>query len=139
MTETAALFRGQMDAARRRWPLALLVTAGSDSRLLLAACRDFIDDVVCVTIDVQGFDPDDVATPGRLAESLGFSHEVVVASQSPTPDFWPRYLADSPGALPQYAANAEALSRVVNDRVAITGHRPGYRSASIAGRASRDS
>jgi hypothetical protein len=125
VTETAALFRGQLDAARRRWPLALLVTAGSDSRLLLAACRDFIDDVVCVTIDVQGFDPDDVATPGVLAEKLGFRHEVVVAEPAPTSEFWARYEAHSPAALPQYAANAEALAAVVHDRVAVTGHAAG--------------
>ncbi len=52
------------------------LTAGNDSRFLLACCRDLVDDVSFVTVDAPGAELD-VASARNLATRFGLRHHVL--------------------------------------------------------------
>ncbi len=68
-----------MAAAAARGPLALGLTAGVDSRTLLAAGRDVQSRVLCCTIDsgLPGDSRRDVVTARRVLDRLGLPHLVM--------------------------------------------------------------
>ena len=81
----SAVLRGMMAGAHRRFPLTAAMTAGLDSRLQLAACRDVADDVEFFTHLHYGYDathPDAVVS-AKLLRRLGLRHRLVPC---PTPD-----------------------------------------------------
>jgi hypothetical protein len=55
---------------------SVALTAGNDSRLLLACCRHMRQDVSFVTVDAPGAEVD-VACAARLAREFGLDHEVL--------------------------------------------------------------
>ena len=59
-----AMLRGSIDAAARRWPLTLPLTAGVDSRTILAACRKHIANIAVYTLQLGGR-----TTPSREVQS----------------------------------------------------------------------
>lgn len=139
--EVAADLRGLWLAAHARNPLTLLLTAGHDSRLLLAAARPVADDVRFVSISSRGGDRqgDDTEIPARLLGRLGLSHHVADASGGPTASFWDAYRRTAPFANKAYAANIEAASEAIENRWGVTGHvaeipKAYYRSARFARR-----
>lgn len=79
LQRSEALLRGQFEAARRRWPLALSMTAGWDSRLMLALCRPAAAQLQAFTLAYppQGSDAGDVRVPARLLARLGLPHQIV--------------------------------------------------------------
>ncbi|MDT0632210.1 hypothetical protein [Rubrivirga litoralis] len=74
-----AILRGMVAGATRRFPLTAAVTAGVDSRLLLAACRGVTDRVAFYTFVHYEIDRThvDVVTPAEVLGSLGLDHHVV--------------------------------------------------------------
>ena len=67
---------GIMSAAQNRWELTLGLSAGWDSRLLLAASRSIIEDVSVYTVQAATTNDDhkDIVIPRRLAKRLGLHH-----------------------------------------------------------------
>lgn len=115
-----------MSAADRRFPLTLLVTAGRDSRVLLAAARAAQLDLRYVSIEMTGRDPVDADVAGAMLAGLGLDHQRVVAAPAPAHDFWRAYAEGIDTPHTPYAANAEALARAVpRDGVGVTGHMAG--------------
>ncbi|MGA9031170.1 MAG: hypothetical protein WB402_01450, partial [Sulfuricaulis sp.] len=109
----AVLFTGMIRAAAQRFDLALGITAGLDSRLLLAAARDIKDALSFVTV-WQGNMPDDhpdITIPGRLLDRLGLPHEVIRAAESVTPDFSQAFKRSVYLAHDHYGPDAEAILR----------------------------
>jgi hypothetical protein len=75
----ARTLRGLVEGARRRFPLSVPLTAGWDSRLMLALSRDLIHDVTCFTLTYPTAPAGsrDVVVPARLLARLGVPHLVV--------------------------------------------------------------
>ncbi len=65
--------RAGIDALREAGPTALTLTAGSETRLLLAACRDIAEDLEFVTIDAADTSLDAIQAT-NLAEKFGLRH-----------------------------------------------------------------
>lgn len=111
VSEGIRLMRGQVEAAARRWPLSVSMTAGWDSRLMLALCRSVTPDLFAFTLRY----PDQYATlpdlrvPARLLPKLGMRHHVIAYPARVDPDV--RALARlNSGALEKaYCADTQAL------------------------------
>jgi hypothetical protein len=63
----------------RRGDVAVTITAGLDSRMVLAACRDILDEFHFVTVQQAGMPSThaDLDVPRRLAGRIGFEHRIV--------------------------------------------------------------
>ena len=118
------LLSGQVRAAAMRYDLALSLTAGFDSRLVLAAARA-VADRLCIMTLRQGRMPDrhaDIEIPARLLRRLGLSHEVVRATSTMTPEFSLRFKRNVYLAHDHYGHDAEAiLKRFDRTKAALTG------------------
>lgn len=68
--------RRSLRALRKAGELVLALTAGNETRLLIACCREFIDDVTFVTVNAPGGELD-VEIAKRLAKEFGLRHEVL--------------------------------------------------------------
>lgn len=71
-----SLLQGLIAGAFDRFDLALAVTAGWDSRVLLAACKGSSHNVYYFSLLRRVNDPD-VLVPSRLLPQLGLSHHVI--------------------------------------------------------------
>lgn len=121
---TAALITGMMLAAGRRFELALGLTAGIDSRLVLAAARPIKETITYITVRQAKManNCDDMAIPTRLLATLGLQHEVIRAASSMSADFSWAFKRGVFLAHDHYGADAEAiLTRFEGRKVAVTG------------------
>lgn len=85
------LLQGTYQALIRQSSLMLPVTSGWDSRLLLAAARNHLDDIQCYVQQLDGMDENhpDIQIPKSMSEQCGFSFEVHHLPQENVPDwFW---------------------------------------------------
>lgn len=111
-------------AAAARFDLALSITAGVDSRLVLAAARSVTDRVACVTLRQARMadDSEDLIIPTRLLGRLGLAHEVVRAPGGMSADFSWLFKRSVFQAHDHYGPDAEALlGRFGRRKVALTG------------------
>ena len=119
-----ALMSGLIRAAATRFDLALSLTAGLDSRLVLAAARGVADRLSIMTLR-QGRMPDhhaDIEIPARLLKRLGLPHEVVHATSTMTPEFSMHFKRNVYLAHDHYGHDAEAiLKHYGRTRAALTG------------------
>ncbi len=115
---------GAMSAARQRFALLPMLTGGVDSRLMLAACRDFAAELSFVTIEGRTRESrNDADTAARLCARLGLRHVRLPAASEPTAAFRRAALEHSSLARPLYDANNEALLPVIGpETVGATGH-----------------
>jgi hypothetical protein len=74
---SAAMLRGLMESAARRFPLGISITAGRDSRLVLAAARGIAHEASYVTVAKPTQPSSDVEVPARLLSKLGLAHDVI--------------------------------------------------------------
>jgi hypothetical protein len=75
------LFKGSIAAAANRFDLALGVSAGWDSRLLLSACHDVVDKVAFYTAKkshLPGTHPD-IVIPKKMFKRFGIEHHQIVS------------------------------------------------------------
>lgn len=77
--ENARLLRRLIESAAHRFELALPVTAGNDTRLLLAASKTIRDRLYCFTLQYWDLTPEspDIRVPSRLLPKLGLTHHVI--------------------------------------------------------------
>lgn len=85
----AALLEGIIGAASRRFPLALPITSGLDSRTLLAACRGVRNEVYFYTAVYWDLTEShaDVRLPRRMLRHLGLPHHLLVCPSRVSADF----------------------------------------------------
>lgn len=74
---------GVISAAAARYPLALAMTAGLDSRLLLAASRGCVENLAFYTLKKTGMNKGhgDIRIPRRMLKDLGLNHKVISVRQ----------------------------------------------------------
>jgi hypothetical protein len=121
----AGYLEGAMDAFSRRGRLALAVTAGLDSRVLLAASRRHLGSIDCF-VDRFGLLPEDhpdVTVPQELARCLGFEFTVEDSDLELPVEIRRRLEANVDGArdLPRTRAIWSRLARG-EDRLGINGN-----------------
>lgn len=118
------LMSGQIRAAAMRFDLAISLTAGFDSRLMLATARE-VADRICIMTLRQGRMPDhfpDIEIPARLLKRLGLSHEVIYATSTMTPEFSLAFKRNVYLAHDHYGHDAEAiLNHFGRTKAALTG------------------
>lgn len=86
---TSVLLRGIMESACRRFKMALAITSGLDSRILLAACKDVCKSINYITHTRPGLDTNcnDIRLPSVMLKELGLKHEIIGHSEIIDPDF----------------------------------------------------
>jgi hypothetical protein len=122
--EIAHLIQGLVAAGAARFDLALSLTAGLDSRLVLAAARHVKDHLTYVTVR-QAKMPDnhaDIEVPARLLRSLGLPHQVIRAELAMSPEFAYAFKSSAFLSHDHYGADAEAIFRTFGrKKVALVG------------------
>ncbi len=120
------LLKGLMDAAAARFPLSVPMTAGLDSRTLLALTRDLGESVVgYYTLSFQGLSDlqDDLWVPQKLFPKLGLTHDILQCPEQVSEEFWNTYQQHSSLAHEGYAPLAYAiLESKYADTMAVKGH-----------------
>lgn len=73
------LLRKIMLAFHKRFKLALPITAGFDSRVVLSACKPIANDIFFYTLQYRGLKDDsaDIKVPRKLLSKLGLKHHVI--------------------------------------------------------------
>jgi hypothetical protein len=118
------LLRGVVEAARKRFPLAVPMTAGWDSRLMLALCRADAADLYAFTLDYPNLPRQsrDVWVPQRLLAALGIPHHLIPYPGVVDADFKRIHRANLASANDAYCADAQALRGAYPDaKVCVTG------------------
>jgi len=113
-----------VQAAARRFELSLSLTAGWDSRLVLAASREVADRIQSTTVQLIGMRPDnrDLQIAARLARAGGLSHTIVPVGENLRPGFRAAYWQSATAAHAHWAPDAQALfDHYQLSRVAMTG------------------
>lgn len=111
-----------MDSARRRFPLALTVTAGWDSRVALAATRDIRRDVLYFTLMYWELSAasDDIRLPSILLPKLGLRHHVIACPSTMSESFARIYNSNVTTPHDVYGTIAQGLfSEYPQDRVMV--------------------
>ncbi len=110
---SAVILKGIFDAATRRFPLAMGLSSGLDSRMLLAASRDFSDQMLYFTMisEQATSSHHDAAAASELFENLKLNHKVILLPRE-VPDWYSRILEKSMHRYrPVKALNSYALFR----------------------------
>lgn len=85
----ATIIKGLLNAANERFTLAVTLTAGLDTRLVLAGCADILYDVSVVTLfneNDREFS-DDIAIPRQICKALGIKHHAIKCRSQMSEDF----------------------------------------------------
>lgn len=124
VSRLAGMLTGYVQAAATRYPLALGITAGLDSRVILAACRENPHQLDYLTVR-QARQPDDhpdVTVPRALLAKLNLPHRTIRAAASMTPTFAHAFKSNVFLAHDHYGADAEAiLAEYQRERVCVVG------------------
>lgn len=119
----AELLSGLLKSAANRFPLALPITAGLDSRMLLAAAREVKDEIFYYTLRKHHTPSEDIEVPARLLRRLGLTHHVIDAMAPADEAFWQLYRANTYGAHKAWSNIAFSLhNHYPSTRVAINGN-----------------
>jgi len=111
-------------AVNRFGDIVLGITAGLDSRLVLAAARKWCNQIGYVTVQQSGMpnDHQDIVVPRALLAGLGLPHSVVRAGSATSPEFNLLFKENMFLAHDWYRPDAEALlNTYMRSSVAITG------------------
>ncbi len=118
------LLRRQLEAARRRYALSVPMTAGWDSRLMLALTKENSDDLHAFTLAYPHLPAEsrDVAVPGRLLARLGIPHHVIPYPRTVDREFQEIFWRNNVSATSAYCRDVQALHAVYpSDRLCVTG------------------
>jgi len=123
VAESSRLLRGLMLSARRRFDLALSLTAGWDSRVNLALSRDLVRDLYCFTLTYPHTENTrDVTIPGVLLKRLGLQHSLIKYPEQVNAEYKSIYQRSIDAASTAYCADAQAMHECYpQNRVCITG------------------
>lgn len=122
--ECVRMLRGQIDSARLRFSLAVPMTAGWDSRLMLALSRELADDLYAFTLAYPHLpiESRDVAIPSRLLARLGIDHHVIPYPKVIDGAFKEIFRRNNVSANTAYCADIQAMHvHYPAQRVCVTG------------------
>lgn len=120
----AETMKGMMTSAHKRFPLAMSLSSGLDSRMIFAACRDFAEDLFIFSMMYRHLTPDsdDVRVPSAMTQALNLSHHIVDARQPMSPEFEEIYSRNVTGIKDDWGKLVEARYRhVPTERVILKG------------------
>jgi hypothetical protein len=123
-TKIAALMQGLIKAADSRFDLALGITAGIDSRLVMAASKDIIEHITFYTIQRENMSADhsDIIISARLLEKFGFKQNLVKAANKMSYGFYKIFMKNVFMAHEHYGLLVEPLLKYFSkQKVAMTG------------------
>ena len=109
--QNAELLKGLMKSASNRYDLALSVTAGRDTRLVLAASRDICDHLLFFTLqywDLTDKSPD-LVVPSKLLSKLNLKHMIIQCPSSMEDTFRMLYERNVTTARQVYGTIAQGL------------------------------
>jgi hypothetical protein len=124
MQNIAATLKGLMKCALNRYELALSITAGLDSRLLLAVSKEISNLVSYMTVRQIGIPENhpDVAIPSLLLSQLGLKHDIVKSSLLMDDEFITVFKKNVQMSHDVYAPDAQAILNFYSqEKVAVTG------------------
>ncbi len=86
---SAIILKGLIEAAQQRYELSLPITAGLDSRVLMAASKDHADDVFFYTLQYRDLqeNSEDIFIPRQILNKLNLSHHLINCKIPPTDHF----------------------------------------------------
>lgn len=104
------MLKGIINSAHERDELMMAVTAGNDTRLLLAASREVSDDIYYYVINIPRYDEkhQDIVVPTRMLKKIGLKFNVLNYSNEVDEDFKKIYLKNN------LFANEGNLSTIYN-------------------------
>lgn len=113
VSRAAPLLRRLVQAGAARFPLALPLTGGWDSRILLAAARPLAGDLHAYTLVYRTLDDasPDVRIPRQMLSALGLEHHRIPCKEAPPPAFLAACRASVDDAHDDWAAIAWGLHR----------------------------
>lgn len=125
LTTARAILEGTMQAAARRFRLAIALSAGIDSRVVLAAARSVAGELRVYSGRRQsmGADHMDLEVPERLAATLGLSHAVIAQPALVSPDVAEALTLNAPDVHAMRAPGVQAeLAAFGRNLVGVTGN-----------------
>ncbi len=95
--KVATLLKSSIYAANKRYKLALTLTSGRDSRILLSASKDFIDNIFIYTLQYRNLTKKsgDIKIPMNLSARLGFAHNLIECNKNESKEFRDIYTGNS--------------------------------------------
>jgi hypothetical protein len=89
VAKSAGILRALIKSAKTRYELALSCTAGWDSRLMLAACKEVIADIYCFTLTYPSYNKNtpDLVIPTLLLKRLGLKLNIIRHSENLSTEF----------------------------------------------------
>ena len=122
--KTAKTLRGLMESASTRYELAVSLTAGLDTRVLLAASKEIRDKVSYVTVRQGGMPGNhvDIMVPSILVSRFGLRHDIVEAPTAMDAEFAKTFKKHAPFAHEKWGPDAQAIMKYNSQgRVAVVG------------------
>jgi hypothetical protein len=119
----ADMLRSLCTTAARRWRIALPLTAGWDSRLLLASLKG-VQDVWLYTVQHRddSATADDIRIAAELAAIAGLDHHVITPGEEMGPEFREAYMAQTSDSHPFWGGLTESLmGRIPSEAVCMKG------------------
>ena len=124
----SSLLQGLLKSASHRFELAFGITAGLDSRVVLAASKDLNNIFSYETVRQIGMAENhaDIEIPSRLLSKIGLSHDVIQSSLIIDDGFFDIFRKNTALAHPVYAPDAYAIlkyyaGKSVKQFVVVTG------------------
>lgn len=124
VTQAIGLLRGLLESARRRYPLSIAMTAGWDSRLMLALAKDAKADLYCYTLTYPDLSERsrDIWVPAKLLKNINLAHHIIKYPELIDRSFKAIFKRNSSALHEAYCADAQALFDCYpSDRMCVTG------------------
>ena len=125
MTRATARLSGLLRAAARRYPLAIGLSAGWDSRLILSACRDIRQEIRAYSTAprAQRIAGVDARLPEHICRRAGVRHDLLTPPASPTAAFDSAFTEHVFRPLPEFTPYMETELAYSGGKVAgVTGN-----------------
>ena len=124
LKRTVFILKGLLESANKRFDMSISLTAGWDSRIMLALCRDIIRDIYCFTRTY----PDsyesakDVTIPSFLLNKIGMKHNIIRYPEQINAEFQNVYKRHSSIIGNAYCADVQSMyEHLPKHKVCITG------------------
>lgn len=126
VNESADLLKRLMVAANKRFKLALPVTAGLDSRMLLGASKSISDEIYFYTLQYRDMNPNsnDIKIPSKILRSLGLWHNLIECQETVSAEFSEIYIRNAlPTHMDDWGKIAYGmLGKYPQDRICVKGN-----------------
>ncbi len=124
--KAAKIVKNSIYAANKRYKLALGLTAGRDSRVVLSGSKDLIDNIFVYTLKYRNLtkQSNDIKIPKRLSARMGFEHNLINCNKEISKEFAEIYKGNSDIAhWDDWGIIANGMyGDYPDDRIAVRGH-----------------